>query len=181
MPLNRITLVVQPIPKVWIFRFLAISTPFPHHLPWRFKAGSHCTIFMTGSCRHRNRREAPSCRTRICSCPTAWQKKKNPGSECKTGGVVQTQDDTPRMHQNPSSIVFFLVACFTVNTQEQISRRFTCGYQKTAGSRKLLRITLNLRTCPNERDSAREQPCYRCCWEAQRMLIWCKKSLSQNA
>lgn len=85
MPLNRITLVVQPIPKVWMFRSLAISTPFPHHLPWLFRYRLPLYHFMTGSYRHWNRREAPSCHTRICFCPSAWQKIQAPSIKQEGG------------------------------------------------------------------------------------------------
>lgn len=137
MPLNRITLVVQPIPEAWMLRCLAVSTPFPHHLPWLFRAGSHCTVFMTGSCRHRNRREAPSCRTRISSCPTAWQKKK----KIQAPSVKQEGWCKRKMTHLGCTKTFkvslFPGDCFTVNTKKQTGR-FACGFWETAGSCDLL-------------------------------------------
>lgn len=128
--------------------FLAISTPSPDHLPWLSWAGSHCTTLMTGSCRHQNRREAPSCCTRICSCPTAWQKKKKiPAPSVKQEGWCKIQ----MTHLGCTKIFkvsFFPVDCFPVNTRGRVSSRFTCGYWKTAGSCDLLRIVRNFRTCP---------------------------------
>lgn len=115
------------------------------------------------------------------SAPAQQPDKKNPSSKCHTGGVGGAKpgwhtSDAPR----PLSIIF-PVDCFTVNTKNKYAEdvhRVTGRLPAPVICSGLFWIS---EPAQNEKDGARQPHCCRCCWKAQRMLICCEKSLSQNA